>query len=148
MIDTPMTAEVNRQALNTSPPDVQPTLSQLVSGIADDAQRLIQQQYHMFRAEVKEDMRRTKAAVQYLGVGAGLAVVGALFLLVSLPLLLNWAFTWPAWGGFALIGGILVVGGGVALFAGKRIFEKNNPLPDKTLNALEENLSWITNRQK
>ena len=41
---------------------------------------------------------------------------------------------------------ILVVGI-IGLFAGKRIFEKNNPLPDKTLNALEENLSWIANRR-
>jgi len=148
MIDTPSTTEVNRQALNTSPPEQQPSLTQLVSGIADDAQRLIQQQYHMFRAEVKEDMRRTKAAVQYLGVGAGLALVGVIFLLIALPLLLNWAFNWPGWGGWALVGGTLVIVGGIALYAGKRIFEKNNPLPDKTLNALEENLSWITNRQK
>ncbi len=148
MIDTPSTTEHNRQALNTGVTDNPPTLAQLVSGIADDAQRLIQQQYHMLRAEVKEDMRRTKAAVQYLGVGAGLAVVGALFLLVALPLLVNWAFNWPAWGGWALMGGVLVVVGGVALYAGKRIFDKNNPLPDKTLNALEENISWIANRQK
>jgi uncharacterized membrane protein YqjE len=146
MIDTPSTTEMNRQALNTA--DGQPTLSQLVSGIADDAQRLIQQQYHMFRAEVREDMRRTKAAVQYLGVGAGLAMVGVVFLLVSLPLLLNWAFNWEPWGGWALMGGVLLVGGGIALYAGKRIFDKNNPLPDKTLNALEENISWIANRQK
>ena len=148
MIDTPSTTEHNRQALNTTATDNPPSLAQLVSGIADDAQRLIQQQYQMLRSEVKEDMRRTKAAVQYLGVGAGLAVVGALFLLISLPLLLNWAFNWPAWGGWALMGGVLAVVGGVALYAGKRIFDKNNPLPDKTLNALEENISWIANRQK
>ena len=70
MIDTPSTtAEHNRQALNTGSPDSPPTLTELVSGIADDAQRLIQQQYQMLRAEVKEDMRRTKAALQYLGLG-------------------------------------------------------------------------------
>ena len=148
MIDTPSTTEHNRQALNAAATDNPPSLAQLVSGIADDAQKLIHQQYQMLRSEVKEDMRRTKAAVQYLGVGAGLAVVGALFLLISLPLLLNWAFNWPAWGGWALMGGVLAVVGGVALYAGKRIFDKNNPLPDKTLNALEENISWIANRQK
>jgi uncharacterized membrane protein YqjE len=148
MIDTPSTTEHNRQALNAAAPDNPPTLAQLVSGIADDAQRLIQQQYQMLRAEVKEDMRRSKAAVQYLGVGAGLAVLGAVFLLVALPLLVNWAFSWPDWAGWALIGAVLAVVGSVALYAGKRVFDKNNPLPDKTLNALEENISWIANRQK
>jgi len=36
------------------------------------------------------------------------------------------------------------VGGLIALFAGKRIFDSFNPLPDKTFNALQENLSWNT----
>jgi len=45
-------------------------------------------------------------------------------------------------------GGVVLVVGLIALFAGKRVFEKNNPLPDKTLNALEENLSWIANNRK
>ena len=41
----------------------------------------------------------------------GLALVGAVFLLISLPLLINWLFNWPAWGGWALVGGLLVVAG-------------------------------------
>ena len=41
----------------------------------------------------------------------------------------------------------MLVLGLIGLFAGRRIFQKNNPLPDKTLNALEENVSWIANRR-
>jgi len=125
-----------------------PTLTELVSGIADDAQRLIQQQYQMLRAEVKEDLRRTKSAVAYMGFGAGAVAIGAVFLAVAVPLLINWAFGFAPWVGWAIVGGVMLVVGIIGLFAGKRIFEKNNPLPDKTLNALEENLSWIANRRK
>src|SRR5262249_11004470 len=95
-------------------------------------------------AEVREDIRRTKSAIKYLGLGAIGVLVGALFLLVAAPLVLNWLFNLPSFAGWAIIGGTLLILGAIALFVGKRAFDHFNPLPDKTLNALEENLSWIT----
>jgi hypothetical protein len=144
MIDTPVT-DGNRQSLNT--PGREPTLTELVSGIADDAQRLIHQQYQMLRAEIKEDVRRTKSALAYMGFGAAATAVGLVFLVVALPLLINWAFDLAPWVGWAIIGGVMLVLGIIGLLVGRRIFQKNNPLPDKTLNALEENVSWIANRR-
>jgi Putative Actinobacterial Holin-X, holin superfamily III len=144
MIDTPRT-DGNRQSLNV--PGQEPTVTQLVSGIAEDAQRLITQQYQMLRAEVREDIRRTKAALAYMGFGAAAAAVGLLFLVVALPLIINWGFNLPEWVGWAIVGGVLLVIGIIGLVVGRGIFKKNNPLPDKTLNALEENLSWIANRR-
>jgi hypothetical protein len=146
MIDTPASEET-RQSFNHPG---EPTLTELVSGIANDAQRLIQQQYQMFRAEVREDLRRTKSALAYMGFGIGACLIGALFLLVFVPLgindLLGMEQTHP-WVGWLIVGGVLLVIGLIGLFAGRRIFQKHNPLPDKTLNALEENLSWIANRR-
>jgi hypothetical protein len=145
MIDTPVTGGA-RQSLAMPAPN-EPTVTELVSGIAEDAERLIRQQYQMLRAEIREDVRYTKTAIKYLGVGAIGALVGALFLLVALPLFLNWLFNLPSFAGWAIIGGALLILGAIALFAGKRIFERHNPLPNKTLNALEENLSWIAKPQ-
>jgi len=145
MIDTPV-SDANRQ-LPAPATGREPTVTELISGIAEDAQRLIKQQYQMLRAEVKEDIRRTKSALTYMSAGIVASLIGVVFLVVALPLLLNWAFNLAPWAGFAIIGIVMLLLGIVGLFAGKRIFEKNNPLPDKTLNALEENLSWIANRR-
>jgi Putative Actinobacterial Holin-X, holin superfamily III len=146
MIDTPVT-DGTRPSLDHAG---EPTLTELVSGIANDAQRLIHQQYQMLRAEVREDLRQTKSAVTYMGFGIGACLIGALFLLVVVPLgindLLGMEQTHP-WVGWLIVGGVLLVIGLIGLFVGRRIFQKNNPLPDKTLNALEENLSWIANRR-
>jgi uncharacterized BrkB/YihY/UPF0761 family membrane protein len=149
MIDTPVSAGT-RQPLTATPPGGEPTVTQLISGIADDAQRLIVQQYQMLRAEVKEDIRRTKQALLYMSVGIVATLIAVMFLAVSLPHILNDALNLEAhpWAGWLIVGGVLLVVGIIGLFAGKRIFEKNNPLPDKTLNALEENLSWIANNRK
>jgi len=147
MIDSPVT-DGTRQPL--AAPGREPTLTELVSGIADDAQRLIHQQYQMLRAEVKEDVRRTKSALAYMGFGIGASLIGVLCLAVALPLVINDLLdvvTTRPWVGWAIVGGVLLVVGVVGLVVGRRIFQKNNPLPDKTLNALEENLSWIANRR-
>lgn len=149
MIDTPV-SDGARPPLTAPPPAGEPTLTQLVSGIAEDAQRLIRQQYQMLRAEVREDIRRTKTALKYMGFGIGAALFGVMFLAVSLPLILNDVLNLNnhPWAGWLIIGVVMLVVGVIALFAGKRIFEKYNPLPDKTLNALEENLSWIASSRK
>ena len=146
MIDAPV-SDSTRQQLPPPAPGQEPSLTGLISGIAEDAQRLLRQQYQMLRAEVKEDIRRTKQALLYMSVGIVASLIGVLFLMIALPLLISWAFNLAQWAGFAIVGGFLLVVGIIGLFAGKRIFEKNNPLPDKTLNALEENLSWIANRR-
>lgn len=127
----------------------QPSLTDLVSGIVSDAQTLLRQQVVMLRSEFKEDMRRTKEAAKYIGLGATVAAVGGLFLVVSLVYLLLelTAPRLPEWACWAIVGGVLVGGGLIAMYVGKRIFESFNPLPDKTVNALQENVSWITNRQ-
>lgn len=145
MIETPVTGGV-RQSL-PPPAQTEPTVTELVSGIAEDAERLIRQQYQMLRAEIREDVRWTKSAIKYLGLGAVGVMAGAFFLLVAAPLFLNWLFNLPPFAGWAIIGGALLILGAIALFVGKRIFERHNPLPDKTLNALEENLSWIANQK-
>jgi len=127
----------------------QPSMTDLVSGIVSDAQTLLRQQVDMLRTEVKEDMRRTKDAAKYMGIGAAVASLGGLFLVISLVYLLHWlaAPHLPEWACWAIVGGVLAVGGLIAMYVGKRTFDSFNPLPDKTANALQENVSWITNRQ-
>ena len=50
-----------------------------------------------------------------------------------------------SWG---IIGGTVVVLGIIAAVVGGRILASYNPLPDKSFNALQENVSWITKPQK
>jgi hypothetical protein len=146
MVDTHVTDDVRKLGLVPVAAGNE-TLTELISGIADDAQRLIHQQYQMLRAELREDIRRTKSVLLYLGIGGVGVVVGFLFVLVSAPLFLNWAFELPPWAGWAIIGAIAITIGGIGLYVGKRIFVRFNPLPERTLHALQENLSWITNHR-
>lgn len=143
MVETTPRVEVDRGGTPA------PSMTDLVSGILNDAQTLIKQQAAMLRSEIREDIRRTGEVARYMSLGAALTAVGGLFLMVSLVHLLTWLIpTLPEWASWAIFGGVYMVIGAIAIYAGKRILSTYNPLPDKTLHALEENLTWkTTNRQ-
>jgi len=69
------------------------SVTPLVAGIIDDLQELIKQNLTLFKVEVREDLKKTKEAAAALGMGVGLAVVGALHLTLMLVFLLWWAAT-------------------------------------------------------
>jgi hypothetical protein len=125
----------------------EPSLTALVTGIINDVQELLKQQLSLFRQEVKDDVRKTKEAAISLSAGIGILVVGGIFIGLMLVYLLNWAFpaALPVWLCYGIIGGLMLLGGGALLYAGKRRLASFNPLPDQSVEALRENVQWIMN---
>lgn len=123
------------------------SLTSLVRGIVNDAQELFRQQIALFKAEVREDMRKTREAALSLVIGVGVTFFGLLLLLFCLVQLLSWASGLPLWAGFAIVGGLVLAVGLGLMYAGKKRFESFNPLPDQSAQALKENVQWITNRK-
>jgi hypothetical protein len=116
----------------------------LVSGIIKDAEDLFKQQVALLKHEVREDLRKTRDATLALGAGVGVLVLGTIFLLTTIALLLAWAIpSLPLWVGFGIVAAVLIIGGVVLLYAGKKKFDSFNPLPDETAEALKENVQWI-----
>ncbi len=127
--------------------DQHPGLTELVSGIVQDAQVLMRQQLTLFQVEIKNDFRRTLAAVLSLVAGGIVLLVGLIITAMAAAFLLH--EIWPAlpvWGGFAIIAGALIVIGAVLVVLGKQKFAAFNPLPDQTVEGLKENLQWKTKR--
>ncbi|HEY2786155.1 MAG TPA: phage holin family protein [Fimbriiglobus sp.] len=123
-------------------------MSALVGDILNDVGKLVGQQAALFRAEVREDFHRTTRAVKYIGFGLATAGVGGLFLAVAaVHGLAAVVPTLPIWGCWSVVGAALLLVGGTAAVAGRLLVKSFNPLPNKSLAALEENVSWIANPQ-
>jgi len=122
-----------------------PSITGLVSGIVNDAQELIKQQMTLFRHELQVDIRKTKEGVLSLGIGLGVAALGGLMLVFMLVhLLQSLAPELPLWGCYGIVGGMLIAVGGILCYAGKKIFDSFSPLPNESVQALKENVRWIT----
>ena len=138
MIDAPV-SDGTRRSLTASLQTGEPTVTELRLA-SDDAQHLIRQQYQMLRKCVKIFAEQNPRSISWLGgrhdgrltfSRRRLATVLELIVHQPLPAGRSLVRCYCFWVRRAL--------------RRKHIFQKNNPLPDKTLNALEENLSWITN---
>jgi uncharacterized membrane protein YqjE len=126
--------------------DTEPSVTGLVKGIIDDVQTLTKQQFALLKQELEEDFTKSRHAALPMMIGLGVMLIGTLLLGITLGLLLEWAFRphLPLWAAFAIV--TVVMGGvGFALFyAGQKKFQSFNPLPDRTLEALKENVSSLT----
>jgi hypothetical protein len=124
------------------------SVTSLLRGIMSDAQDLIQQQLALFRAEIKDDFRKTVGILITIVSGAFLVAVGGALLCFMLVYLLNSVVpdTLPLWACFGIVGGGVVLVGGIVAYAAVARFKTFNPLPDESVQALKENVQWIKNR--
>jgi len=133
-VEAPLAAESDKSG----------TVTQLVSGIVNDAQELLRQQAEMLKAEVREDFKRSKRAAEFGSVGIALTTVGLLGVITALAYFLHEQYAFRMWASWGIVGG-LFAGVGIACGAfAYLLLERFNPLPDKTFNALKENLTWQT----
>jgi hypothetical protein len=125
-------------------PTSESSMTGLVTGIIADAQTLIRQQADMLKAELREDFARSKRAAEYGALGVVCATVGALVLVAGLVELLHEQFQFKLWASCGIVGGLFLLAGVALGWFSYVLLERFNPLPDKSFNALKENLSWQT----
>jgi hypothetical protein len=128
-----------------SPPEHDQNMASLLAGIVKDIQDLFRQQVALVRTEVREDFRKSKEAAFPMAIGLWLAVLGSILLSITLALALSpaGANVLSYWASFGLVGVVVFLAGGGLVYFGKKKFESFNPLPDKSAEALKENLEWI-----
>jgi len=127
-------------------PESDTSVTSLVGGIISDAQDLFKQQFELLKHDVREDLRKARDASQMLGVGLGFGLTGAILLAFTLAHLLAWAApALPLWACYGICGAVFVGIGGALSYAGLQKFETVDPLPQKSAEALKENVQWLTN---
>jgi hypothetical protein len=130
----------------------QPTTTSLVSGIIDDVQNLVKQQFQLTRREVEQDLRKSKEAAQLYAVGVGMLLLACVEMCLMAAYLLHWATSpagsdpasIPLWACHAIVGAVLGVIGYMTMSAGSKRFETIDPLNGPTADALKDNLEWKT----
>lgn len=126
-------------------PGTNVSVTSLVTGIIDDAQGLIRQQFTLFKQEIHEDVARIRHASIIIGVGVGVGLLGGILLTFMLVYLLNWAVPQlPLWACYAIVGGLMAVVGGIFCFRGISEIKSITPIPKESMQALKENLQWKT----
>lgn len=120
----------------------------LVTQIIGDAQELTRQQIELFKVEITDGARKAQAIGLMVGVGAALAVVAGVILFLGIAGWLASAIDGlPAWGAQLIVGAVLAVAAGILFGVCKQKLDSFSLVPEKSVEALKENLEWKTKPQ-
>jgi uncharacterized membrane protein YdbT with pleckstrin-like domain len=128
------------------------TTASLVQGIVGDIGELIKHEVRYARAEFQSDLAKMKTGAAILLVGAAAGFVGLVLLALmavyglhasTLPADAEIAKGLPLWAAYGIVGGVFIVIGGILGWAGADRLGRVNPLPDKTIEKVQKDVSWI-----
>lgn len=133
---------------------LEPSITSLLESVIADVKKLIRQQIAMFSSECRSDWERSKQAATMFGLAAGPLAVGGILLGFMLVHLLHWAASpqnpvssgLPLWACFGIVGLASTLLGLVLLAVAARRFRGFTPLPNESVEALQENFRWLTNQ--
>jgi len=121
-------------------------MASLVTGIIDDAQKLIRQEIELARREISQEWDKAKTAAVSFAVGFLVALLSGVMLCLMFVYLLHELGGLHLWLSYLIVGGVLgVIGGGLFLL-GKSRADEVNVIPPQTAETLKENAQWIQNQ--
>lgn len=124
-------------AIGTTEAGNQPSVSELASGIVDDAQRWLRQEVTLARRELETQWDRTKIAASLLVVGSTLSLfAGILFSFMIVHLLHKYG--WEEWQGFGLVGLGVTIAAAVFIARGVRKLNKVSLVPERAVESIQE----------
>lgn len=131
------------------------TATSLVTGIIDDLQELVKQQFQLARREVEQDVRKATQGALYFAISAGILFIGAIVSCFALAHLLHWATSpvdadlarFPLWACYGIVGIALLAIGGVLAYVGRMKFKTIDPVHNPATEALKDSIEWATNQK-
>jgi len=128
---------------NPSSSSSDPSLASLIGGIINDTKDLLLHEFTMAKLEMRDELRKTKTAAMSFAIGAGVAVVGGLLLILMLVHLLATFTTLPLWGCYGIVGAVLLIIGLIFLTTSKQTADQIEVVPQQTVEPLKEHAQWI-----
>jgi uncharacterized membrane protein YqjE len=117
----------------------------LVTNIISDAQDLTRQQIELFKVEIQEGAKKAQTIAMLSAAAAAVAVIAGVVLAFAAAGLLASAFqNLPEWGAQAIVGVVLAVVAGILFGVCKQYLDSFNLMPEKSVEAMKENLEWKT----
>jgi hypothetical protein len=100
----------------------------------------------LLRAEIREDLQKTKEGALLFVLAALVAMPGVLMLCFTVVYVLNrFAPGLELWLCFLIVALVLCATSAALVYGGVKKFQSFSPLPEKSLTALKENLLWRKN---
>ena len=133
-------AEFSRE-LREGPEPSDRSIKEIIESLKPQLQELADKQLELAKTELVPVARQA-------GIAAGLLAIGAVFMLVFLIFIsltgvyvLNLFLS--LWLSALIVSGVLLLIGGILAGAGANILRRLDPVPHRTIRALQQNINWL-----
>jgi hypothetical protein len=133
-------AEFSRE-LREGPEPSDRSIKEIIESLKPQLQELADKQVELARTELVPVARQA-------GIAAGLLTIGAVFMLVFLIFIsltgvyvLNLFLS--LWLSALIVSGVLLLIGGILAGAGANVLRRLDPVPHRTIRALQQNINWL-----
>ena len=117
------------------------SVADVLHDILRNVQDILRSEIRLAKAEIRQEATQAATAALWMTIG----VVG----LLSAWMFLLWtavhalAAVLPLWAATLVIAVAVACAGGMVLTAGLRRFTRMKPMPERTIESLQENLEWM-----
>lgn len=122
------------------------SIAEVLQDILRNLQAIIRSEVRLAKTEVREEIGKAKSAGLLVGAGAVCGLFATFFLLLTIVYAL--ATVLPYWAAALIVTLLLAMGAGIVLSAGLKQFKRVNPVPDKTVESMKENVEWAKQQTK
>ena len=117
------------------------SVSDVFQDIFRNVQEMVRSEIRLAKVEIREEIRRAVASTVWMAAGAVGALSAWIFLLWTVAYAL--ATRMPMWAATLVVAVVMAVGGAVLLVGGIRKAKRIQPIPERTLESVRENLEWM-----
>lgn len=119
------------------------SFASLLSDVLNDIRDLFRHEVNLAKVEVKQEIANAKAAAIKIGVALVALLMAMLFLLTALARGVSDLFNIPVWAGFASVGVLLGIVGGVLLALARSNVAAAGTGTPRTVRTMKENVEWV-----
>jgi uncharacterized membrane protein len=129
-----------------SPSQSQRSVSDVLQDIVGNLQQIIRDEFRLAGAEVEGKAHRAARPASILAAGSVLGLYGFGFLLLAAVYGLSLVIA--PWLAALLIGAVLAIVAAVLISSGRNRLRQIDPMPEKTVQSMKENVQWTKEQIK
>jgi len=121
------------------------SIADLIRGTIRDGIGLVRDEILLARTEMREEVVRIKSGLIIVAAAIGFGVLAVIMLVEAIAWGASYAFSWPAWAGFAVVTLPLMVIAVVLAMMSLTMVSRERFMP-KSVDSLKESAEWLRAR--
>ena len=117
------------------------SLSDVLQDILRNLQDMVRSELRLAKVEIREEFRRAMSSSVWIAAGTMGAVSAWIFLLWTLTYAL--ATRMPMWAATLVVAVVMAVAAVVLIMGAIRRVKRIQPIPERTVESVKENLEWM-----